>query len=106
MGFRYRAGAAYVFFGRAVGAFAATYDLKSSDVVDGKTAASILGLRAESALGIGVGPAGDLNGDGVSDVWVSTKRVCSCVLIYHFTVVYAVLMDRTGPCLRNFEREI
>lgn len=57
-------------FGRAEGDFAASYDLKSPDVVDGKTATSFLGLRAEDALGVGVGSAGDLNGDGVADVWV------------------------------------
>lgn len=67
---RYRAGAAYVVFGRAEGDFAASYDLSSAEVVDGKTASSLLGLRAEDALGVGVGPAGDFNGDGVADVWV------------------------------------
>ncbi|CAM9215321.1 unnamed protein product, partial [Hapterophycus canaliculatus] len=69
---RYRAGAAYVVFGKAVGDFAASYDLKSDGVVDGQTAASLLGLRAEDAMGIGVGAAGDLNGDGVVDVWVGS----------------------------------
>lgn len=58
-------------FGRADGDFAASYDLKSSDIVDGNTAASLLGLRALDALGIGVGPVGDFNGDGIADVWVS-----------------------------------
>lgn len=58
-------------FGRAAGDFAASYDLKSDGVVDGKTASSLLGLRAQDAMGIGVGPAGDLNGDGVADIWVS-----------------------------------
>ncbi|CAM9964198.1 unnamed protein product [Ectocarpus sp. 6 AP-2014] len=67
---RYRAGAAYVVFGRAEGDFAAAYDLRSADIVDGQTATSLLGLRAEDATGIGVGPAGDLNGDGVPDIWV------------------------------------
>lgn len=67
---RYRAGAAYVVFGRAEEDFAASYDLGSAAVIDGESAASFLGLRAEDALGIGVGPAGDLNGDGVADMWV------------------------------------
>lgn len=58
-------------FGRAEGDFAAAYDLRSADIVDGQTATSLLGLRAEDATGIGVGPAGDLNGDGVPDIWVS-----------------------------------
>lgn len=57
-------------FGRADGDFTTSYDLSSADVVDGKTAASFLGLRAQDALGISVGPAGDINGDGVADVWV------------------------------------
>ncbi|CAM9448813.1 unnamed protein product [Scytosiphon promiscuus] len=69
---RYRAGAAYVVFGRATGDFAASYDLKSDGVVDGQTAVSLLGLRAEDATGIGVGPAGDLNGDGIADIWVGS----------------------------------
>eukprot|EP00903_Cladosiphon_okamuranus_P018604 g17125.t1 len=71
---RYRAGAAFVIFGRAEGDFAASYDLKSSDVVDGTTATSFFGLRAEDALGIGVGSAGDLNGDGVVDVWIGAPN--------------------------------
>lgn len=73
-GSRYRAGAAFVVFGRAEGDFAASYDLKSADVVDGQTAASFLGLRAQDALGVGVGSAGDLNGDGVADVWVRKRN--------------------------------
>lgn len=75
IGHRYRAGAAYVLFGRAEGTFEASYDLKSADVVDGTNAASLLGLRAQNALGIGVGSAGDMNGDGISDLWVSECSV-------------------------------
>lgn len=67
---RYRAGAAYVVFGRADGDFAESYDLGSTAVIDGKRATSFLGLRAQNALGIGVGPAGDFNGDGIADLWV------------------------------------
>lgn len=70
---RYRAGAAYVVFGRAEGDFAASYDLGNAAVIDGKSVTSFLGLRAQDALGIGVGPAGDFNGDGIADVWVRKK---------------------------------
>lgn len=60
-----------MFFGRAEGDYAVSYDLKTEGVVDGVTAASLLGLRARDALGIAVGAAGDMNGDGVADLWVS-----------------------------------
>lgn len=82
---RYRAGAAYVFFGRAAGDFSVSYSLASSDVTDGNIASSLEGLKAEDALGASFGPAGDLNGDGVADAWVSTRsnerplRVAQCV---------------------------
>ena len=68
---RYRQGAAYVVFGRPDGDFEVSYDLKLSSVVDGETAISLPGVRAQDALGISVGYAGDMNGDGVSDLWVS-----------------------------------
>lgn len=71
---RYRQGAAFVLFGRPEGEFDASYDLKLSAVVDGETAASLQGLRAQDAFGISVGSAGDINGDGLADVWVSTSR--------------------------------
>lgn len=68
-------------FGRPEGDFTASYDLKSADVIDGKTATSFLGLRAEDALGIGVGSAGDLNGDGVADVWVRILKAARTSLL-------------------------
>ena len=48
-----------------------SYDLKLSAVVDGETAVSLHGVRAQDAFGISVGSAWDINGDGVADLWVS-----------------------------------
>lgn len=84
-------------FGRAEGDFAASYDLKSPDVVDGKTATSFLGLRAENALGIGVGSAGDLNGDGVADVWVRKAKKHASRHVKH-------RCDSASRCSQHFDR--
>lgn len=89
-------------FGRAEGDFAASYDLKSSDVVDGTTAASFLGLRAEDALGMGVGSAGDLNGDGVADVWVrklntATRQFVRSSMCPEYSMKRAVTLSAARP---------
>ncbi|CAM9630564.1 unnamed protein product [Pylaiella littoralis] len=93
---RYRAGAAYVVFGRAEGDFAASYDLGSAAVIDGESAASFLGLRAEDALGIGVGPAGDLNGDGVADMWVGAPTSDSATTLENAGSAFVVFGWKDG----------
>ncbi len=61
-------GEAYVVFGRT--SFPPVVDVATLNGIDGLT---ILGPAVSSTLGISVGDAGDLNGDGIDDVFVSAS---------------------------------
>lgn len=67
-----QAGGAYVMFGQSDGEFSAEYSLADSPDIDGVT--TFLGLAEEDSLGLAVGSAGDLNGDGVGDLWVRSPK--------------------------------
>lgn len=67
-----QAGGAYVMSGQSNGGFSAEYSLADSPDIDGVT--TFLGLAAEDSLGLAVGSAGDLNGDGLGDLWVRSPK--------------------------------
>ena len=63
-------GAAYVFLGKATG-FTASTDVST---FDGKNGFKIEGLWAGEAFGSSVATAGDMNGDGVSDIVIGAAN--------------------------------
>ncbi len=67
---RLNAGSAYILFG-STGPFAAQFDLLS---LSGGNGFRIDGLREGDRLGIAVGAAGDLNGDGFDDVMIGAPQ--------------------------------
>ncbi|MFO0904207.1 MAG: peptidoglycan DD-metalloendopeptidase family protein [Pirellulales bacterium] len=67
---RDNAGSAYVIFG-AQGPFASQFDLTS---LGGGNGFRVDGIRAGDALGISVGAAGDVNGDGYADALLGAFR--------------------------------
>lgn len=60
-------GAAYVFFGRKDGIYSAAIDVTS---LDGKTGFKIEGVEPNEGLGVSVAFAGDMNGDGLSEILI------------------------------------
>lgn len=67
---RLNAGSAYILFG-STGPFTAQFDLLS---LSGGNGFRIDGLREGDRLGISVGAAGDLNGDGFDDVMIGSPQ--------------------------------
>lgn len=70
-GGRLQSGSAYILFGKA-GGWPAVFDL---NVLDGSNGFKIEGLGANDQLGISVGAAGDINGDGKSDLLLAASGV-------------------------------
>lgn len=66
-------GQSYVLFGRA-GTFSASIELSD---LDGSNGFSINGIAAESRTGFSASRAGDVNGDGISDLIIGAYRVDS-----------------------------
>jgi FG-GAP repeat/RTX calcium-binding nonapeptide repeat (4 copies) len=91
-----QSGASYVVFG-GPGGFAASIDLAT---LDGTNGFKISGVAASDYSGISVSSAGDLNGDGLSDLLVGNHGTSPASAVGESYVIYGILpdtaVDRTG----------
>ena len=84
-------GTCYIIFGQKKG-FPASFDLTT---LNGSNGFTVSGLNTEDLLGNAVSAAGDINGDGLSDVLLASNGESGCYIIFGRKEGFPVHFDLT-----------
>ncbi|MEM9385072.1 MAG: hypothetical protein AAGA68_08420 [Pseudomonadota bacterium] len=93
-GGRRSAGEAYVIFGRISG-FPSEFELSTLATGDGSEGFVLNGIDVEDQTGVSLGGAGDVNGDGIQDIFIGADRADPNG-VYNTGEAYVVFGRNTG----------